>query len=208
MKGSLASEIIFHQYIPIHVPNPIAWRSYRTDQPTWFYLCDFHDMVDEVPDVQGFMSIIAKVHKESMGRSKQYGFHLPKHLANISNGITWQDSWQTWFSQAMIQMLEFEEKAHGKEEELDVLKDGLLNKVIPRLLALLESGGRSIKPCLVHSDLWSGNAMPDADSEEIIIFGSCAFWGHNEADLAGSAIQNVPPLSQRIQESHGHVRAD
>lgn len=66
---------------------------------------------------------------------------------------------------------------------MDILKKGLLDKAIPRLLRPLETEGRSIQPCLVHSDLWTGNVMPDAETNEIIIFDSCAFWGHNEADL-------------------------
>ena len=80
-------------------------------------------------------------------------------------------------------MLQVEEETHGKNEDLEMLKEGLFKKVIPRLLRPLETGGRSIKPCLLHSELWPGNVMLDADTNEIIIFDSCAFWGHNEADL-------------------------
>ena len=80
-------------------------------------------------------------------------------------------------------MLQVEELAHGKEEELDVLTKGIFEKVIPRLLRPLETGGRSIKPCLIHSDLWPGNSMSDNYTDKIIIFDSCAFWGHYEAEL-------------------------
>lgn len=184
MEGTYASEEIFHKYIPKHVPRPLAWGHYKSDPSTWFYLCEFHDMVeDEVPEADGFVNIIAQVHKKSMGKSEKFGFHLPTHLANIPNDNSWQDSWESWFTQAMQKMLQVEEEGHGKDEELEVLKTGLFEKVIPRLLRPLETSGRSIQPCLVHSDLWPGNAMPDVDTNEIIIFDSCAFWGHNEADL-------------------------
>ena len=36
------------------------------------------------------------------------------------------------------------------------------SKVIPRLLRPLETGGRQIKPSLVHGDLYSGNVSVDA----------------------------------------------
>lgn len=83
----------------------------------------------------------------------------------------------------MERMFRFENEAHGHDSELETLQKDLLTKVIPIFLWPLEIGGRSIQPCLVHSDLWPGNAMPDADTKEIMIFDTCAFWGHNEADL-------------------------
>ena len=183
-EGTYASESIFHSYIPKHVPKPHAWGQFKSDPSMWFYLCDFHELLDDiVPEVHDFVSIIAKVHKESMGKQDQYGFDLPTHLANLPNDNSWQRSWERFFKQLMEQMLRFDHDAHGEDPEMVILRKGLLEKVIPRLLRPLETGGRSIKPCLVHSDLWPGNAMPDADTNEIIIFDSCAFWGHNEADL-------------------------
>lgn len=83
----------------------------------------------------------------------------------------------------MRQMFRIEEMAQGEDAELNVLKKDIFEKVIPKLLRPLETGGCSIKPCLIHSDLWPGNAMPDAQTGQIYIFDSCAFWGYNEADL-------------------------
>ena len=183
MKGTYLSERLLHSYIPEHVPTPHAWGQYKSDPSVWFYLCDFHHLKDEVPDPKRFVSIVATLHKATMGRSKQYGFDVPTHLANIPNDNTWQDSWEVWFAQAMRKMLHIEEEAHGKDDELEPLKRGLFDKVIPRLLRPLETNGRSIEPCLLHSDLWPGNAMPDGNTDKIMIFDSCAFWGHNEADL-------------------------
>lgn len=73
--------------------------------------------------------------------------------------------------------------SHGKDDRLEFLEDSLYTKVIPRLLRPLETNGRSIKPCLVHSDVWPGNMMLDAKTNRVALFDSCAFWGHNEADL-------------------------
>jgi fructosamine-3-kinase len=41
----------------------------------------------------------------------------------------------------------------------------LLKKVIPRLLDPLETDGRSIKPVLLHGDLWLGNVSFQKASE-------------------------------------------
>ncbi|CAF9931127.1 MAG: hypothetical protein HETSPECPRED_007794 [Heterodermia speciosa] len=182
-EGTFESEKIFHEYLPEHVPKPHAWGEYQSEPDNWFYLCDFHDMVDEVPAVDRFVSIVARVHQNSMGKKDRYGFHVPTHLANIPNDNSWQSSWETFFAQLMIRMFEIEGEAHDQDEKLEELKEGMLGKVIPRLLRPLETGGRSIRPCLVHSDLWPGNCMPDADTDEIMLFDSCAYWGHNESDL-------------------------
>ncbi|CAF9913063.1 MAG: hypothetical protein ALECFALPRED_008620 [Alectoria fallacina] len=183
VEGTYHSERTFYSYLPDNVPKSYAWGSFKSDPSIWFYLCDFHDMTDEVPEYRKFVSLIAKVHSESMGKKKQYGFDFPTHLANIPNDNTWQSSWEIWFAQAMKRMFQIEETAHGKDDELDALKEAIIEKVIPRLLRPLETGGRSIKPCLIHSDLWPGNTKPDVHTGEILIFDSCAFWGHNEADL-------------------------
>ena len=165
------------------MPKPHAWGEYTAEPDMWFYLCDYHDMVDEVPEIDRFVSIVAHVHKESMGKEQRYGFDVPTHLANIPNDNTWQHSWESFFAQLMVRMFQIEEKAHPEDEVFEELKKDTLNKVIPRLLRPLETGGRSIQPCLIHSDLWPGNCMPDADTDEIMLFDSCAYWGHNESDL-------------------------
>ena len=185
MKGAFESDSVYASYAPDNVPTPIAFGEFKDDPDTWFYVCEFHDMLDKLPDVSELVNIVSKVHRASMGKSPtgKFGFGVPTHLANIPNDNTWQDTWEKFFTQAMQSMYNFEKQTQGVDEELDGLFDALCNKVIPRLLRPLETGGHSIEPCLVHSDLWPGNCMVDADTGDIIIFDSCAFWGHNEADL-------------------------
>ncbi|KAK4694508.1 hypothetical protein P7C71_g3089, partial [Lecanoromycetidae sp. Uapishka_2] len=186
MLGTYTSEKAFYEYAPKNVPKPIAWGNYKSNEDMWFYLAEYHDMVGEVPDPRKFVSIIVKIHKESMGKSPngKFGFDVPTHLANIPCDNDWEETWERFFTKAMKRMLALEELSHGKDDEqFEELKEKLLTKVIPRLLRPLESGGRKLTPCLVHSDLWPGNFMPDAATGEIMIFDSCAYWGHNESDL-------------------------
>lgn len=186
MLGAFASERAFYEYAPKNIPKPIAWGNYKSDQDTWFYLAEHHNMVEKVPDPQKFVSIIAKIHQESMGKSPtgKFGFDVPTHLANITVENGWEKTWEIFFSKAMHSMFEIEALSQGKDDtEFEDLKQKLFTKIIPRLLRPLESGGRKVTPCLVHSDLWPGNCMPDADTDNIMIFDSCAYWGHNESDL-------------------------
>lgn len=185
MRGIYEGEKALYDYSPEHIPRPMGWGVYASDANKWFYICEFHDMIDEVPEPKAFVSMISQIHKASMGKSPtgMHGFHVNTHIAILPNDNTWQSSWEVWFAQAMRKMLELEEMAHGTDPQLEILKKGLFDKVIPRLLRPLETGGRSIQPCLIHSDLWPGNIMTDVDTDEIMIFDSCTFWGHNEADL-------------------------
>jgi len=97
-------------------------------------------------------------------------------------------------------MLMLEERSHGKDAELTMLSKVLIEKVIPRLMRPL-----SIQPCLVHSDLWLGNVKPDAETREPVIFDSCAFWGHNEADLACMRAPRYEMDLQYAEEYHKFV---
>lgn len=186
MEGTFESEKAFYDYIPDNVPKPIAWGSYQSDLNMYFYLAEYHDMIDETPDSSQFVDIVVKFHGDSMGKAPngRFGFHVPTHLANIPNDNGWEDTWEAFYTKAMRRMFELEVVSHGSGDfEFEDLKEKMLRNVIPRLLRPMESGGRTVTPCLVHSDLWLGNCMLDGDTDVIMLFDSCAFWGHNEADL-------------------------
>ena len=182
MYGTFESEKLVHEFAPKNVPEPIAWGTYKSMPDTHFYICVFHEMLEDLPDIHGLGVFVAGLHMRSMGKSRdgKYGFHVATHLANIPNDNSWCDSWEEWFANAMRRMLQVEDASHGPDAELKGLTDALFAKVIPRLLRPLETGGREIKPCLIHSDLWPGNIKADAETDELMVFDSCAYWGHNE----------------------------
>ena len=182
MHGTFESEKAMYSFVPSNVPEPVAWGAYKALPDTYFYLCAFHDMLDDLPDIQSLSALVARIHIRSFGKSfnGQYGFHVATHLANVPNDNSWCVSWEDWFTKAMKRMIKAEEESHGQDEELDKLTTALFEQVIPRLLRPLETGGRDIQPCLIHSDLWPGNIKQDAETDELMIFDSCCYWGHNE----------------------------
>ncbi|KAK8034977.1 hypothetical protein PG993_009972 [Apiospora rasikravindrae] len=185
MEGTYVSEKLIHSFIPEHVPAPLAFGSYESIPNMHYYICDYVDMTDDLPDPAKFGQTLAKLHLNSMEKSPtgQYGFPLTTHLAFVPNDNTWTDTWTVWFSNAMRKMLEEEERSHGQDDELDRLKESLFAKVIPRLLRPMETGANRIEPCLCHSDVWPGNVKPSVDDDQVMMFDSCAFWGHHESDL-------------------------
>ena len=84
-----------------------------------------------------------------------------------------------------IKVLDKEGKTmSGKDidTEFEELKKRVMDKVIPRLLRQLETGGRSITPCLVHGDLWDGNASVNVDTGKSTIFDGTPLYAHNECE--------------------------
>ena len=66
-----------------------------------------------------------------------------------------------------------ETEAKGEDPEFAILVPALFDKVIPRLLRPLESEGRSVKPSLVHGDLWYANSGIDVGTGLSLVFDAC-----------------------------------
>ena len=136
MHGTFESKKTLHSFVPNNVPKPITWGTYKSLPDIRFYICAFHDMLDDFPGIGRLGALVTKVHKGSIGKSLhgKYGFHVATHLASISNDNTWCDTREEWFANAMRRMLQAEAKSHGANEELSKLTSALVTKGIPRLL--------------------------------------------------------------------------
>lgn len=72
------------------------------------------------------------------------------------------------------------ESAQEPDPEFRELFDAVVQKVIPRLMRPLETGGRSIKPCLIHGDLYAGNVSVGEEALEPILYDATCLYAHNE----------------------------
>ncbi|KAK3296670.1 Fructosamine kinase-domain-containing protein [Chaetomium fimeti] len=186
MKGAFEAEQALYDCIPKRVPKPAAWGTYASEPDTHFYLCEFAEMRDEVPSANGWATAVSELHLASQGKSPtgQFGFHVTTYLANVPVKNSWNPSWEAFWAQQMKSLFDQEESVNGRDETLAELRAAYFEKAIPRYLGPLESEGRSVIPCLLHSDLWPGNIKPRTATGELCLFDACAYWGHNEADLA------------------------
>jgi protein-ribulosamine 3-kinase len=167
---------------PEFIPRPIAWGSYATIPDVHFFLCDFHDMTDELPDLQTFPAKLAELHRKSVSPDGKYGFPVTTYHGNTPIHHGWSDSWEEYFTRTTRALFLLEREAQGANAEIDALIEPFFAKVVPRLLRPLETGGRTIKPSLVHGDLWHGNATMDGDTDLPIIFDAACFYAHNECE--------------------------
>jgi fructosamine-3-kinase len=185
MKGAFEAEKALYQAIPHRVPKPVAWGTHAGDPDTHFYLCEFVEMLGGVPDPSDWATAVSELHLASMGKSPtgQFGFHVTTHLANVPINNSWNPSWVAFWAQQMRSLFDREEMVNGQDETLAELRAAYFEKAIPRYLGPLESEGRTVTPCLIHSDLWPGNIKQRTLTEELCMFDSCAYWGHNEGLL-------------------------
>ncbi|KAJ5781043.1 hypothetical protein N7457_006203 [Penicillium paradoxum] len=192
-RSEYSSMSTMHNVVPEFVPRPIACGSYRTIPDTHFLLCEFREMTDDMPDPRKFAALLSRLHQSSVSPTGKFGFHITTYAGNLPQYVAWEDSWEIFFSKSMKQALDLEIERKGPSEELDRLSRSLFERVIPRLLRPLESNGRTVKPSLVHGDLWYANAGIDVDNGQTLVFDACSFFAHNECEFTykGSVVADV-----------------
>lgn len=183
MHGEFESMKAVYTLLPDFAPKPIAWGTYETIPDTHFFLCQYREMVDEMPDPHKFTARLAALHQNSKSPNGKFGFHITTYSGNLPQMNEWEESWETYFTKSMKGPLKLELEAKGPDPDFEVLVPVLFDKVIPRLLRPLESEGRSVKPSLVHGDLWYANSGIDVDTGQSLIFDACCFYAHNECKL-------------------------
>jgi protein-ribulosamine 3-kinase len=181
LKGEFESTSAIYSITPDFCPKPIAWGTFNNDPDSHFYVCKFYEFTEGVPEPVSFCEKLARLHSHHASPDGKFGFHCTTYNGNLPQDNTWNDSWEAFFENGLRHVLKVREERNRPNQELNALLPALFEKVIPRLLRRLESGGRKIRPSLVHGDLWCGNAgIIDESTEEGIVYDPSSFWAHNE----------------------------
>ncbi|KAH9907304.1 Fructosamine kinase-domain-containing protein [Xylariomycetidae sp. FL2044] len=184
LRGEFESTSAIYAITPDFCPKPIAWGTLASDPNSHFYLCKFYHFSEGLPDPSKFCAQLAKLHSSHNSPGGRFGFHAVTYNGDLPQDNTWSDSWEMFFINGLKHVLSIREERAGSCAELDQLLPAMLEKVIPRLLRPLETGGNSIRPSLVHGDLWCGNAaVTDKSTKEGIVYDPSSFWAHNEYEL-------------------------
>ena len=189
VRSEFESTKAIFNVLPDFVPKPLGWGQYETVPETYFYICEFREMIDEMPDPLKFTKRLAELHQTSVSPEGKFGFHMTTLSGSLPQHTGWEASWEAFFTKNMRKALDLEIEAKGHDPEFDVLVPTLFEKIIPRLLRPLESDGRSVKPSLVHGDLWYANSGICTDTEESLVFDACCLYAHNECKSRTSAFE-------------------
>jgi len=182
-NGELESLRAIHAAMPDFCPEPIGTGVYESDPNIYFFLSGFIDMLDEPPDPNTLPEKVAELHKRAVAPDGMYGFHVPTTAGLLPVKVAKSKSWEDFFARYMRYLLLAEQLAQGPpkdKDEYDRLTELLFNRLIPRLLRPLETGGRTIEPRLLHTDIYDGNCGTDSEDGRPIVFDPCSMYGHNE----------------------------
>ncbi|KAJ8133463.1 hypothetical protein O1611_g173 [Lasiodiplodia mahajangana] len=206
LQGEYESMKLIHQFIPQFSPKPIAWGKCE-DSDRYFSLYSFHEIIRKEPDIPRFTKALAQLHTISSDANPtgKFGFHVTTYNGILPQDNLWTDSWEAFYARGMRHMLKIETERRGRSEELERLSVPFLGKVIPRLLRPLETEGRSIRPVLIHGDLWLGNVSPQKDSGDPLMYDSSAFWGHNEYELGIMRPLENEWATECMESYHQHI---
>jgi len=183
-RGEYESQKSLAQYLPENTAAPLAWDTFELDPTRSFFLRTYRDLKEKSPDPAQLIEILAKLHTTSASPTGMFGFHVTTFNGHVPLVNDWTDSWEEWYSRQFRSDIKWEQMVRGTDPKFNEVADEFFQKVIPRLLRPLQSGGRSIKPVLVHGDIWHGNAQIDMETNQVILFDSCCCYAHNECKLA------------------------
>ena len=207
-EGECHSALAIDQIVPQMVPKAAGWGQYTDDQSeVYFYLSDFHDMdLSAPPEPVSFAAQIAELHKNSSSSNGMFGFPVSTVIGILEHTVTWEKSWAKSFTHLLKDVLRYDIEANGPWLELEAASNQLIAVVIPRLLGVLQSDGREIKPALIHGDLWEQNIGVDMETGEMVIFDPGSIFAHNEMEFGtwrcSWAFHFKNPIYMRMYQRH------
>lgn len=181
VTGEYVSMSEMYIVLPKFVPIPLGCGTYASDPNIHFFICELIHMTDEIPEIQSFTQTLAELHTRGISPNGKYGFHVSTYKGTIPQYTDWHDTWEESFHHSMKWFMHAEEKSQGSDAEMQQLCQGIFDKVIPRLLRPMETGGRLIQPRLIHGDLWAGNTSTNIDSNLPVVYDGACLYAHNES---------------------------
>ncbi|KAL8938444.1 MAG: hypothetical protein Q9216_003895 [Gyalolechia sp. 2 TL-2023] len=220
MEGEFNSMSELYRLAPSFVPKPHAWGRFQMAEPvTHFFLCDFIDMENEMPDPVPFCARLAEIHSSSSSPTGKFGFMVPNCHGKILQLNDWDEDWASFFTKLLVSFFQIEVGINGPWQQYEQAFEVIFTVVIPQLLGPLQADGRTLKPSLVHGDLWEENAAINLASGDPVVFDSSAFYAHNEYELGmwrrrtikfgrsyfDQYLQHIPP-SEPIEQWDDRIR--
>ncbi|KAK3309391.1 Fructosamine/Ketosamine-3-kinase, partial [Chaetomium strumarium] len=180
--GEYMSMHEIHKTLPSIAPQPHGYGKCR-EENAHFYLCDFLNIDHHLPNPERLGEKLAELHRKSQSPTGKFGFYCTTFDGKLPLTTTWDSSWTSFFTRLLRDVYKLDVEVNGFWQELDDALQVTFDKLIPRLLNPLTAEGRTIKPCLIHGDLWESNIGTDSRTGEIYIYDACAYYAHHEKEV-------------------------
>lgn len=179
--GEYESQKALAKHLPDNSIDPIAHGTFELDSTKSFLFTTYRNLKDTTPDPAQLVEVLSKLHRSSSSPTSQFGSHVPTFNGHIPLRNEWCDIWEEWYSRQFRSDIAWEQNVRGTNADFNNVADEFFEKVMPRLLRPLESNGRSIKPTLIHGDVWHRNAQVDWDMGRVVLFDGCCCYAHHES---------------------------
>lgn len=185
LRGEYESSKIIWSLMNDFLPKPHAFGKYKvTRPPTYFYLSDFVDMdVTTPPDPAEFTKRLARLHKLSESPTGKFGFAVQTCDGQVAHTVDWQEKWAVFYRNLLLGVCKKDLETNGPWPEMERATKQVANVIIPRLLGPLQENGKTLKPCIIHGDLWEGNMGINLETGDSILFDVGSYFAHNEMEL-------------------------
>ncbi|KAI1769315.1 Fructosamine/Ketosamine-3-kinase [Hypoxylon sp. FL1150] len=181
--GEYMAMLEIYNTLPDFAPQPRAYGK-CADEDAYFFLCDYLTIKHDLPDPVRLGKRLAELHKKSKSPNGKFGFQVTTFDGKLPLNTTWESSWTLFFKKLMHDVYMLDMSVNGFWKDLDDVMQVTLEKLIPRLLDPLTADGRTIKPCLIHGDLWESNIGTDTKTGQLYIFDACSYYAHHEKEVA------------------------
>lgn len=129
---------------------------------------------------------------------KPFGFPVTTCCGSTEQDNTWKASWAEFYADNRLRhILAACLRNNGSDSKLADSVERLASTVVPRLLGddrlkrSSERGGGSVRPVVIHGDLWSGNhgrgrivgSGGDSTGVEEVVYDPSSVYGHSEYEL-------------------------
>lgn len=178
--GEYESQKELQKYLPDNVIVPIAQGQCQLDSSASFFLARFRDLDEKVAQPSQLVEVLERLHRLSTSPNGKFGFHVATFNGWAPLVNEWCDTWEEYFTRQFRSDIAWMSSIRSPDADFDVVVKEFFDKVVPRLLRPLQTGGRNIKPTLVHGDVWPGNIQIDMAEQRVVLFDSCCCYGHNE----------------------------
>ncbi|KAI1109209.1 Fructosamine kinase-domain-containing protein [Nemania sp. NC0429] len=183
-RGEFESQKEMEKYLPDNVASPLAYGPLELDSSSSFFLTKFRHLSERVLEPKPLAEVLARLHQTSISPTGKFGFHVTTYNGIVPLINNWCETWEEYFGRQLRADIQWLHSVRGPDPDFDAVAEQFFEKVIPRLLRPLQIDGRSIKPVLVHGDVWPGNVQLDTATQRVVLYDSCCCYGHNELELA------------------------
>lgn len=163
----------------IRVPKPLKVGRLSSHSRGSFIIMEFIEMGSSRGNQAELGRQLAEMHKAGSSE-KGFGFDVDNTIGSTPQKNPWTDDWISFFRDHRLGFQLQLIKDTYRDNDLYAKGQRLLER-LPVLLKDLDS----VRPCLLHGDLWSGNVAADTNGAPVILDPAC-YYGHNEAEFGMS----------------------